>query len=354
MSKPANKTMIGAFVLGAVILAVVAIVLFGSGRFFKDTDKWVAFFPGSVKGLNVGSPVVFRGVQVGQVTDIIVNFNPTDISVNIPVLFETDPSRFRRIGPEVITEEREAYEALISQGLRVQLQMQSLVTGQLMINIDFLPDTPVKLHGIENANLGPDVKPWREIPTIPTPLQELEKAISELNVKDLAEDVRRAMDGIAKLATSPDLHASIGDLRQTMTDVQKLVRNIDSKVEPLATGIDQTLAEVRAGIDQTLAEARAGIGDARKLIANIDEQTTPLLSRIQKATDSAQNALAQADTTLKSIEELAEEGSKLRYEVSATLREVGAASRSVRVLSDFIEQHPDAILRGRVTKTGGQ
>jgi paraquat-inducible protein B len=343
MSKPANKTMIGAFVLGAVILAVVAIVLFGSGRFFKDTDTWVAFFPGSVKGLNVGSPVVFRGVQIGQVTDIIVNFNPSDISVNIPVIFETDPSRFRRVGPEVITEEREAYMALISNGLRAQLQMQSLVTGQLMINVDFLPDTPAKLYGVENADLGPNVKPWWEIPTIPTPLQELEKAIGELNIKEIAEDVRRAMDGIAKLATSPDLHASIGDLRQTMTDVQNLVRNIDSKVEPLATGIDQTLVE-----------ARAGIGDARKLITNIDEQTTPLLSRVRKATGSVQNALAQADTTLKSIEGLVEEGSKLRYEVSAALREVGAASRSVRVLADFIEQHPDAILRGRTVQTGGQ
>jgi paraquat-inducible protein B len=128
-----------------------------------------------------------------------------------------------------------------------------------------------------------------------------------------------------------------------MTDVQNLVRNIDSKVEPLATGIDQTLVE-----------ARAGIGDARKLITNIDEQTTPLLSRVRKATGSVQNALAQADTTLKSIEGLVEEGSKLRYEVSAALREVGAASRSVRVLADFIEQHPDAILRGRTVQTGGQ
>lgn len=339
MSKPANKTMIGVFVVGAVVLAVVAIVLFGSGRFFRDTDNWVAFFSGSVKGLNVGSPVVFRGVQIGQVTDIIVNFNPKDISVNIPVMFETDPSRFRKIGPEVITEEREAHEALISQGLRAQLQMQSLVTGQLMINIDFLPDTPMKLYGIENAKLGPDIKPWWEIPTIPTPLQELEKAISELNIKELAEDVRRAMDGIAKLATSPDLHASIGELRQTMTDVQNLVRNIDSKVEPLATSIDQTLVETRDGI-----------GDARKLI---NEKAPILVSELKEAADAVTTALEQANETLKSIENVAEEGTQLRHEVSATLTEIAAASRSVRVLADFIEQHPDALLRGRVTRTGG-
>jgi paraquat-inducible protein B len=354
MSKPANKTMIGVFVVGAVVLAVIAIVLFGSGRFFKKTEPWLTFFGGSVRGLAVGSPVVFRGVQVGQVTDIIVGFDATKLDVFIPVFFEVDPEKFKDIGPQVETSDVDMHKALIDRGLRSQLQMQSLVTGQLLINLDFYPDTPSRLVGIERFKGEIKFEERWEIPSVPTPLQELEKALSELNIKEITEDVRRAMDGIAKLATSPDLHASIGELRQTMADVQKLVRNIDSKVEPLATGIDQTLAEVRAGINQTLVEARAGIGDARKLIANIDEQTAPLMSRIQKATDSVQNALEQADTTLKSIEALAGEGSKLRFEVSTALREVGAASRSVRVLADFIEQHPDAILRGRAVQTGGQ
>jgi paraquat-inducible protein B len=345
MSKPANKTIIGAFVLGAVALGLVAIILFGSGRFFRKTETWLALFEGSVKGLNVGSPVMFRGVQIGEVTNIIVTFEPAQIAVLIPVVFEIDPDKFKNIGPRTERSDKEMHHALVERGLRAQLQMQSLVTGQLLINIDFFPDTPATFKGVDRFKGLFDIamEDWWEIPTIPTPLQELEKALGELNIKEITEDVRRAMDGIAKLASSPDLHEGIGILKNTLIDVQKLARNLDSKLEPLATGIDQTLVE-----------ARAGIGDARKLIANIDEKTTPLLSRIQKATDSAQNALAQADTTLKSIEALAEEGSNLRYEISAALREVGAASRSVRVLADFIEQHPDAILRGRAVQTGGQ
>ncbi len=202
-----------------------------------------------------------------------------------------------------------------------------------MINVDFLPQRPAKIFGVHKAELGKQFGDLWEIPTVPTPLQELENVLSGINIKEIAEDVRRAMDGIAKLATSPDLHASIGDLRQTMTDIQKLVRNIDSKVEPLATGIDQTLVE-----------ARAGIGDARKLMK----------SNIKEAADSATTALDQANVTLKSIENIAEEGTQLRYDISTALKEIAAAARSVRVLADFIEQHPDAILRGRVTKTGGQ
>ena len=326
MSKPANKTMIGVFVLGSIVLAVVAIVLFGSGKFFKETDPWVAFFPGSVRGLNVGSPVVFRGVQVGQVTDIIVTFDPTELSVNIPVLFETNPDQFRSVGPEVHTDDREMHKALVARGLRAQLQLQSLVTGQLVINMDFFPDSPANLFGVENAGLDDEVKGWWEVPTISTTLEDLEKALGEIDFKEIANDFSRAMDGIAKLATSPDLHDSIGELKETLIAVKKLAYDVDSKVEPLANSLDQTLA------------------DARQLMK----------ADIKQAADSAKKALDQAGQTLESIERLSEEGTLLRHEISTALTEIAAASRSVRVLADFIEQNPDAILRGRAAQTGGQ
>ncbi|MGD2098023.1 MAG: MlaD family protein [Desulfobacterales bacterium] len=341
MSKPANKTLIGAFVVGAVLLAVVAIVLFGSGRFFKDVDHWVAFFPGSVRGLNVGSPVVFRGVNVGQVTDIIVNFDSNQLSVNIPVIFETDPKRFRDTGTRVIHDDRKMHEALVARGLRAQLQLTSLVTGQLAVNMDFFPNSPVKLYGVNKANLGMDAEDWWEIPTISTTLQDLEQALGEIDFKDMADDFKRAMDGVAKLVSSPELQASFGELKETLIAVKTLARNLDGKLEPLT-----------ASIEETLTEARAGIGDARELFANIDKKTTPLISKIQKATESAQIALEQASQTLNRVEQIVEEGSQLRYEVSETLRDISAASRSVRVLADFIDQHPDALLRGRVTPTG--
>jgi paraquat-inducible protein B len=339
MSKPANKTLIGAFVVGAVALALAAVVLFGSGKFFQKTDQWLTFFNGSVKGLNVGSPVVFRGVQIGQVTDIIVGFDAAKLEVLIPVFFEVDPEKFKDIGSRVETSGADMHKALISRGLRAQLQMQSLVTGQLLINIDFYPDTPAQLIGIDQFKEKISLEGWWEIPSVSTPLQELEKALSDINIKEITDDIKQAMNGIAKLATNPELHEGIGVLKNTLTDIQKLARNLDSKVDPLSTSLDQTLVE-----------ARAGIGDARKLM---NEQGPALVSKIKKAAESATTALVQANTTLKSIENLAEEGTQLRHEVSAALTEISAASRSVRVLSDFIEQHPDAILRGRAKETGG-
>jgi paraquat-inducible protein B len=278
-------------------------------------------------------------VQIGQVTEIIVGFDPKEIEVLIPVFFEVDPDKFQDIGTRVEKNDTDMGNALISRGLRAQLQMQSLVTGQLLINIDFYPDTPANLIGMDRFKDTIEFREWWEIPSVPTPIQELEKALSGLNIKEIAEDLKTAMNGIAKLASSPELYESIIAIKDTLMDVQKLTRNLDSKLEPLATRIDQTLVE-----------ARAGIGDARKLMK---EQAPLLVSELKKAAEAATTALDHANETLKSIENVAEEGTQLRHEVSATLTEIAAASRSVRVLADFIEQHPDALLRGRVTRTGG-
>lgn len=343
MSKPANKTMIGAFVLGAVVLAVVAIVLFGSGKFFRKTETFLTFFEGSLKGLNVGSAVVFRGVQVGQVTDIIVGFEAAALDVIIPVIFEIDPQKFKEIGTATRRKtDKEMGEALVARGLRAQLQIQSLVTGQLMINLDFLPNTPVRQTGIDKFAGKLGFKSWQEIPSIPTPLQRLEKSLENISLEDIVKDVRQAMDGINKLVNSPDLHAGIKELKETLIAVKTLVQDVDSKVEPLATRLDQTLVE-----------ARAGIGDARKLIGNFDQQATPMIMSIKKAAESATTALDQANGALKGIENLAAEGSQLRFEITTTMREISGAARSLRVLAEFLDQHPDALIRGRVNRTGG-
>jgi paraquat-inducible protein B len=198
--------------------------------------------------------------------------------------------------------------------------------------MDFFPDSSPKLFGVEKAGLSERVKPWWEIPTISNTLQDLEQALGDIDFKDMANDFKRAMDGIAKLASSPELHASIGELQETLMAVKTLARDLDGKVEPLATSLDQTLADVRAGI-----------GDARKMMA----------TDVKDVARSAKIALNKANETLESVESLAEEGTQLRHEISEALKEVAAASRSVRVLADFIEQHPDAVLRGRITGTGG-
>jgi len=157
MSKPASKTMIGIFVVVAIALLVAAILILGSGKFFKDNPKFVMYFQGSVKGLSVGSPMVFRGVKVGTVTEIKMLLNPKDLSLVIPVYVEFERES---LGAVPGSESSEMYKKatgtrgflvkeLIGQGLRAQLEMQSIVTGQLMVALDLHPDKPAKLVGYD-------------------------------------------------------------------------------------------------------------------------------------------------------------------------------------------------------------
>ncbi len=148
MSKPASKTLIGIFVLGAIALAVIGIVVLGSGKFFKETVGVVCYFEGDIKGLNVGSPVVFRGVKVGSVTNILLRFDPQTLDFKIPVFIEIEPDRIETIGPRGKKGER--MKPLIDKGLRAQLEMQSFVTGQLQIALNLLPDKPAKFVGTDD------------------------------------------------------------------------------------------------------------------------------------------------------------------------------------------------------------
>ena len=161
MARQARKTLIGAFVVGAVALAAVAIVVFGSGRFFQKRFTFVMFFSGSITGLSVGSPVEFRGVRVGQVTKIAAVLDPKTLSIAIPVYVEIDPKSLIISGSEdaaSVFSTHTLYEPLLEKGLKAQLDIESFITRQLYINMDFYPDRPTKLLGLDPR--------YPEIPTI--------------------------------------------------------------------------------------------------------------------------------------------------------------------------------------------
>jgi paraquat-inducible protein B len=196
MSKPANKRLIGVFVLGAIALLVIAVVVLGSGKFFRKIYVAVCYFEGSVGGLNIGAPVVFRGVKVGSVKDVILRYDPQNLTIQIPVYIELDPSKSEIIGPRP-KEFEEDLRSMIDRGLRAQLEMQSIVTGQMYVGLDFHPEKPAKL-------VGADAK-YPEIPTIPTPLQEIAKKIEQLPLDEIIKNITTAVEGINRLVNSPEI-----------------------------------------------------------------------------------------------------------------------------------------------------
>src|SRR5262245_10423609 len=166
MSRRANPAVIGGFVVGALVLAVVGILVFGSGRFFAQTSRAVMYFEGDIKGLQTGAVVAFQGVQIGTVSEIKAVFDPQNVKVQIPVIAEIRPDSIEFIGPR--PKGGEGIRKLVERGMRAQLQTESMVTGLFFIQLDFYPDAPA-----EELKLDPLTK-LPEIPTIPTTLQQVE------------------------------------------------------------------------------------------------------------------------------------------------------------------------------------
>jgi len=354
MSKPANKTMIGLFVVGAIALIVVAIGVLGSGKFFKQQYKYYVVFEGSVKGLNVGSPVVFRGVKIGAVSVIRMQFNYATKAMTILVYVDSDPTQFEVVNideatAEEIARERDRYamiRQMIARGLRAQLEMQSIVTGQLQIALDFYPDKPAVLTGID--------KTTQEIPSIPTPLQELTKKLETLPLDQIFNNINLAADGIAKLVQSPELKESVVNLNTALKDVQTLVRNADAQVKPLSAGLSETVRDAQKLIKNADAQVASlgpnlneAVGDGRKLIRNVDGSVESVMVSLEGTLSAATSALKQAEKLFQELESTASEDSSVIYRLNETLREVGKAARSLSTLADYLERHPEALLGGK-------
>lgn len=329
MSKQANKTVIGIFVVGAIALVVAAALILGSGKFFKQTLKAVCYFEGSVGGLNIGAPVVFKGVKIGSVTDVILRFETTKLTFTIPVYVEIEPDKFAIAGvrPEQLGQNLKTF---IDRGLRATLEMQSIVTGQMQVGLDFYPDKPAKFTEFRIDTRTP------EIPTIPTPMQELAKKIQKLPIDEIFDKLSSTLDAINKVAQSPEIVEAIRSLNLAVADVRKLVQNVDSRIEPLASSIEGAVndyGKLARDAGNKIDTLSLGLGDTIK--------------EIQKAVSSIEKTLGEAQSTLAQAKRTLSEDSTLSYEITETLEELQKGARSIRLLADDLKRRPESAIWGR-------
>jgi len=327
MSAKGNKTLIGAFVVGAIALLVLAVLALGSGKFFSKSQYYVLFFDGSVKGLNVGSPVTFRGVKVGEVTDISVAIDQKNRKVHIPVIIRLDPRQIE--GGHLLRAGKKEMQEAVDMGLRAQLQLQNFVTGQLMVALDFFPKKPVRYTGM--------MKQYVEIPTIPTEFQELQRSIEHLPLREIVANLNSAVQGLDKLIQSIDTKQTAQALESTIRDVQTLVRHLDDQIGPFAASLTRTSSAAEA----TLTESRESVTAVRDDIKELTASTKMTL-------EAFQTMMKQSEQTLQTYSE----DSPLVAEIRKTLREFAAASRSLHNLSDYLERHPESLLRGKAINKG--
>jgi len=328
MSKPANKTVIGIFVVVALALVVAAVLVLGSGKFFKNNPTVVMYFKGSVKGLVVGSPVAFRGVKVGSVTAIKMLFNPKDLSVVIPVYAELERGSLEAVpGKETMEAykkkrtDREFLQALVDRGLRAQLEMQSIVTGQLQVSLDFYPDKPAVLVAADPQTL--------EIPTIPTTLQQVAERLEKIPIEEIFNKLDSTMTAVDKIVNSPKFAEMLLSMKGAVADMRVLVQDVDAHVGPLG--------------DKMLALAT----DVEKLAEDLQKQVGPLSESLVKTSNEAAVTLKKAQVTMGTINDMAGEDSIVSYRLGKTLEEISSAARSLRLLADTLNHQPESVIFGK-------
>jgi paraquat-inducible protein B len=359
MSMRANAKVVGGFVVSALALAAAGILFFGGGRFFAKTDNYVLFFGGSAKGLNVGAPVAFKGVKIGSVTDIRLLYDERDKSFKIMVTIATEPKAVTQIHTENGAQtpapgaaKKSLIDTLIAAGLRAQLGMQSLVTGQLYVELDFHPDSPVRLVGLHTY--------YQELPTIPSKLEQLTKTVESLPLEEIVAKFTSALEGIERFINSPHSQEILVSLEATVKEAQSVLHNINERIAPLASGLDGTFADARkllrdidGQVNPLAGEIKAAARETRGLVTNVDKRLGPLTSSIEESFKAAHSALKQAESTLATVEGMTGESSSLRYELTNALKELSTAARAIRQLSDYLERHPEALLQGKA-KQGGK
>ena len=302
MKSVAHPRLIGLFVLLGLALWTVIIIMWGSGSYFSSLPRYVIYFEGSVNGLAPGSVVRLKGVTIGKVLQVKVSYNPESNQLLTPVIAEMDFAKMveahskQSPSPDLAN--------LIQHGLRARLGVQSLVTNQLFVDLEFLPKTSPHAMGALEAGLP-------EIPTVTSTKEELEKTLEhtakevrDLPLRETLDMALQVLRDTDRLIAKPETSASIND---SLTELKQLIRHLD-------------------GVAQ----------DGNVMIKQLNGQLPPLVT-------SATETMKQAKSSLASIGDLTQSDSEL----GQALHDVSEAARAIRRLADTLERHPDAVLYGR-------
>ena len=271
MVQKANTKLIGTFVLTAFFIFIATFLLINRDRFFSRSIKYVLYFQGSIKGLNVGSQVVFNGVPIGRVVGISLITNMQTMEIQTPVYIETNEKSFIVTNTRGRSKEdlQEFTDKMIAKGLRAKLVSQSFLTGQMMVAMGFYPDTPVVLQK-HNPKMV-------EIPTVPSTGEELLQTFQKLPLQETLENLNRLL-----------------------VETNRLVQFVN--------------------------------GDSPEMVKNVLSMTASLSS----AAGKAERALSSFD-----------EDSRTMMDLNKMFRDFSSAAQSLRNWSDYLERHPEALLRGK-------
>ena len=317
MTDKPHTVAIGAFIVGAVLIAISAIIFINGSGWGGNKSKIAMVFEGSVKGLTVGAPVALRGVQIGQVTDIRLTFNTDSIDVVTTVEAEIDGNSFETQG------EAQGYlgDEMIAQGLRAQLNSQSILTGLLYIQLDFHPNSPANIVDIDS--------PYSQIPTIPTDLQRITRQLDSMDFAAIAQDVETIADSLATFVSAKEFQQLPMNLHNTLDSITALSKQLETQLASSGPKLDSLLDETAEAVQTLNSEIPEISAAAIRTLAVLNP------------------AMAAFEETMKEIDSLVSDDSATTYALNKALRQISLAARELQLLAKALEEHPEALIRGR-------
>jgi paraquat-inducible protein B len=319
--KPGAQAIVGGFVLGGIALMLAAVVLFGNFSLFNPSVQAAVVFQGSIAGLSVGAPVTFRGVRVGAVESVGIEFEPKTQVAYIPVIIRLAPNRAP--GTRRAASEPADLPNLITRGLRAELNVQSFVTGQSEINLDFDPTAPAVLH--------PELTTLPEIPTRQSTLQRATEQLRQLPLRELADDTTATLQALRELAVKLNqmLPPLVDSLKATSDRSAQMVDSGGVAIRDLQVRLDATL-------DTVGTLARTG-----------EQQVRERGSELRTLLAASDQTMRQVRDLLTDLKTVTSDRGAVRANLESTLRDLAAAAASLRGFAHDVEHDPQLLLTGR-------
>ena len=273
---------------------------------YSSKVRFVLFFEDSVRGLTIGAPVEFKGIKVGSVIDLRLEYDEKKSAFRIPVVVELEPERIVERGDRMKKAPREAFQALVKRGLRARLQTGNLLTGQLYVDLDMQPKTPIRLAAAGR------IEP--ELPTVQGKIEQLSGSLTgifdkldKVDFAGIGAELQGTLKGANAIANGPKLEASLTDLAASLAGVRSIMKKVDSRAEPITANLEQALA-------------------------------------------AARDTLEKAKSTMALVDGVLASDSPLQGNVIRLTQELAETAKSARALVDMLERDPQSLLFGKKAK----
>ena len=328
MKTKLSPAVVGMFILGALLLAVVAFLSFGGTNFFAKPARFVVYFSESAAGLDPGAGVKINGVRMGRVAAVNVRYDAATKKSRVQTICEIDRNVLTdSTGHEIDLTSSTELQGLIDRGLRARLTLTG-ITGLLFVELDF--EDPAQYP----AGPGRGSEPYPVVPSIPSSIAELQAGIIEIVGKLKSVDFK----GLAN-----DLRGLIATTNQKVGEFD--VKGLAERVGRAADAVEKIASD--PAVRELGKNLNAAIADTRAVLAHLDAQVGPAGADLRATLAQAQTALQSLNAAAQTTQRFVQSQSGLGDEATHALQQVSAAADAVERLADLIERNPNALVVGK-------